>query len=141
LILVQWQEAAMDDRQRDVLHLAIREAYLCLRDRNRPQVMVEGRLVHSDADLANTIRLFEHRLLTAQAERDRLMREMQPLWEAQVSGALERLLDAVGQLQEAEVGHWRAHVYGDAPSAVLHDSDLQILRALAGIRERDHWGR
>ena len=131
----------MDDRQPDVLHLAIREAYLCLRDRNRPQVMVEGRLVHSDADLANTIRLFEHRLLTAQAERDRLIREMQPLWEARISGALERLLDAVDQLQEAEVGHWRIDAYGDAPSAVLHDADLQILRTLAGRSDHDKWGR
>jgi hypothetical protein len=134
----------MDDRQPDVLHLAIREAYLCLRDRNRPQVMVEGRLVHSDADLANTIRLFEHRLLTAQAERDRLMREMQPLWEARISGALERLLDAVDQLQEAEVGGWgghTAHSYDDGSSALLRDSDLHILRTLAGRSDHDKWGR
>ena len=39
----------MDAYQRDLLRLAFREAYLCLRDRNRPQIRVEGRLTPSDA--------------------------------------------------------------------------------------------
>ena len=50
----------MDEQQRHLLRMAFREAYLCLRDRNRPQVRVEGRLTPSDAELATAIRLFAH---------------------------------------------------------------------------------
>ena len=126
----------MDDQQLDLLHVAIREAYLCLRDRNRPQVMVEGRLIHSDAELASAIRLVAQHLLTAQAERDHLMREVQLLWEARLSGALERLLDVIEPVQEADVGGWRDHHY--APATVLCATDLQILQALVAAHEQDH---
>jgi hypothetical protein len=125
----------MDDQQLDLLHVAIREAYLCLRDRNRPQIMVEGRLIHSDAELAAGIRLFAQRLLTAQAEQDRLMREVQLLWEARLSGALERLLNVIEPALEAEVG-WGDHHY--APAPVLCETDLQILQALVVIPEQDN---
>ena len=126
----------MDDQQRDLVRLAFREAYLCLRDRNRPQVRVEGRLTPSDAELATTIRLYAQRLLTVRAERDRLVREIKPLWEARLSGALERLLDTVESLQMAEVGGWSPHRTDS--TATLRESDLQILRALARAAEKDH---
>jgi hypothetical protein len=121
----------MDDQQCNVLRLAFQEAYLCLRDRNRPQVMVEGQVIYSDAELATAIRLFAHRLLAVQAEHECLVREVRLLWEAQMSGALERLLDAVEQVQVVEVGGW--HEPRDAPAVVLHEPDLQILRALVSV--------
>jgi hypothetical protein len=119
----------MDAYQRDLLRLAFREAYLCLRDRNRPQIRVEGRLTPSDAELATAIRLFAQRLLTVRAERDRLVDEIKPLWEARLSGALDRLLDAVEELQLAEVDSWNRRSADDA--ATLRESDLDLLRALA----------
>jgi hypothetical protein len=125
----------MDDQQLDLLHMAIREAYLCLRDRNRPQVMVEGRLIYSDAELAAGIRLLAQDLLTAQVERDRLMREVQLLWEARLSGALGRLLDVIEPAQEADDGDWRDHY---APTTVLCETDLQILQALVAVPEQDN---
>jgi hypothetical protein len=125
----------MDDQQRDLLRLAFREAYLCLRDRNRPQITVEGRLMPSDAELATTIRLFAQRLLTVRAERDRLICEIKPLWEARLSGALERLLDAVEELQLAEVGGWNGH--SADPASTLREADLHILRALVDGAEKD----
>jgi hypothetical protein len=128
----------MDDRQHDLLRMAFREAYLCLRDRNRPQVRVEGRLTPSDAELATTIRLFAQRLLTVRAERDRLVNEIEPLWEARLSGALERLLDAVEELQMAEVGGWNRH--GAHPASALRESDLRILRALADGPDKEYQG-
>jgi hypothetical protein len=126
----------MDERQRHLLRIAFREAYLCLRDRNRPQIKVEGRVIPSDAELATSIRLFAQRLLTVRAERDRLVDEIQPLLEARISGALERLLDAVEELQLAEVGGWN----GGAQSASgLQESDLNILRALAHGTDNDYY--
>ena len=127
----------MDDQQQHLLRVAFREAYLCLRDRNRPQIRVEGRLTPSDAELATTIRLFAQRLLTVRAERDRLVCEIKPLWEARLSGALERLLDAVEELQLAEVGGWSNH--GAHPASALQESDLQILRALARGADNDYY--
>jgi hypothetical protein len=122
----------MDNRQRDLLLVACREAYRCLRDRNRPQVRVEGRLVHSDAELASALRHFAKHLFALQTERNSLLHEIEPLWEAQISGALDRLLDTVEQLQVAEVGGWRAHT-----AAALHESDLHVLRALSCVPEKD----
>jgi hypothetical protein len=119
----------MDAHQGDLLRLAFREAYLCLRDRNRPQIRVEGRLTPSDAELATAIRLFAQRLLTVRAERDRLVDEIKPLWEARLSGALGRLLDAVEELQLAEVHSWERRS-ADA-TASLREDDLDLLRALA----------
>jgi hypothetical protein len=119
----------MDAYQRDLLRLAFREAYLCLRDRNRPQIRVEGRLTPSDAELATAIRLFAQRLLTVRAERDRLVDEVKPLWEARLSGALDRLLDAIEELQLAEVDSWNSR--GADAAATLRESDLDLLRALA----------
>jgi hypothetical protein len=127
----------MDDQQQLLLRMAFREAYLCLRDRNRPQIRVEGRLTPSDAELATTIRLFAQRLLTVRAERDRLVCEIKPLWEARLSGALERLLDAVEELQLAEVGGWSNH--GAHRASTLQESDLQILRALAHGADSDYY--
>ena len=118
----------MDEHQRDVLRMALYEAYLCLRERKRPQVLVDGRLMYADAELATAIRLFAQRFLTVEAERDRLVREVQPLWEARMSGALERLLGAVGQVQELERGSWLAAPTMPAPA--LPDSDIQLLRAM-----------
>ena len=126
----------MDEQQTDLLRIAFREAYLCLRDRNRPQVRVEGRLTSSDAELATAIRLYAQRLLTVHAERDRLIYEIKPLWEARLSGALERLLDAVEQLQMHEVGGWNDQ--GPGPTATFRESDLELLRALAHEPEKDH---
>jgi len=127
----------MDDQQQHLLRMAFREAYNCLRDRNRPQIRVEGRLTPSDAELATTIRLFAQRLLSVRAERDRLVGEIKPLWEARLSGALERLLDAVEELQLAEVGAWDSH--GAQPASSLRESDLQILRALARGADGDYY--
>ena len=126
----------MDERQRHLLRIAFREAYLCLRDRNRPQIKVEGRVTPSDAELATSIRLFAQRLLTVRAERDRLVDEIQPLWEARISGALERLLDAVEELQLAEVGGWNT---GAQSAPGLQESDLNILRALARGTDNDYY--
>jgi hypothetical protein len=127
----------MDEQQRHLLRMAFREAYLCLRDRNRPQIMVEGRLTPSDAELATAIRLFAQRLLAVRAERDRLVSEIQPLWEARLSGALERLLDAVEELQVAEVGGWTNH--SPHPASALQESDMRILRALAHSADNDYY--
>jgi hypothetical protein len=126
----------MDERQRHLLRMAFREAYLCLRDRNRPQIKVEGRVTPSDAELATTIRLFAQRLLTVRAERDRLVDEIKPLWEARLSGALERLLDAVEELQLAEVGGWSG---GAQSASALQESDLTVLRALARGTDNDYY--
>lgn len=125
----------MDDRQRDLLLVACREAYRCLRDRNRPQVMVEGRLVHSDADLASILRHFARRLFLLEKEREALLHEIRPLWEAQISGALGRLLDAVEHVQEVELGSWREP---HSPEVALRESDLQLLRVLAAVSEKEH---
>jgi hypothetical protein len=124
----------MDERQRHLLRIAFREAYLCLRDRNRPQIKVEGRVTPSDAELATAIRLFAQRLLAVRAERDRLVTEIKPLWEARLSGALERLLDAVEELQLAEVGGWNG---GAQSASALQESDLNVLRALARGTDND----
>src|SRR5262245_2947691 len=124
----------MDERQRHLLRLAFREAYLCLRDRNRPRINVEGRVMPSDAELATSIRLFAQRLLAVRAERDRLVDEIQPLWEARLSGALERLLDAAEGLQLAEVGGWND---GAQAASGLQESDLHVLRALARGTDND----
>ena len=124
----------MDERQRHLLRIAFREAYLCLRDRNRPQIKVEGRVTPSDAELATTIRLFAQRLLAVRAERDRLVTEIKPLWEARLSGALERLLDAVEELQLAEVGRWNG---GAQSASALRESDMNVLRALARGADND----
>ena len=126
----------MDERQRHLLRMAFREAYLCLRDRNRPQIRVEGRVTPSDAELATTIRLFAQRLLAVRAERDRLVDEIKPLWEARLSGALERLLDAAEELQVAEVGGWNGR--GAQCVSALQESDLHALRALARGTDNDH---
>ena len=126
----------MDERQRHLLRIAFREAYLCLRDRNRPQIKVEGRVTPSDAELATTIRLFAQRLLTVRAERDRLVDEIKPLWEARLSGALERLLDAVEEQQLAEVGGWNS---GPQSASALQESDLNVLRALARGTDNDYY--
>jgi len=125
----------MDDRQHDVLLVACREAYCCLRDRNRPQVMVEGRLIHSDADLAAAIRHLAKQLFSLQIERNALVQEIQPLWEAQISGALGRLLHAVEQVQSVEAGGWPAR--NSAAAAELGESDLQLLRTLVARPEHD----
>jgi hypothetical protein len=125
----------MDERQRHLLRIAFREAYLCLRDRNRPQIKVEGRVTPSDAELATTIRLFAQRLLAVRAERDRLVAEIKPLWEARLSGALERLLDTVEELQLAEVGGWN----GRGAHSTLQESDLHALRALARGNDSDYY--
>jgi len=118
----------MDEHQRDVLRMAFYEAYLCLRERNRPQVMVEGRRMYADAELATAIRLFAQRFLTVEAERDRLVRELQPLWEARMTGVLDRLLDVIDHAHESESDGWRAS--RSVPAPVLLDSDLEILRTL-----------
>jgi hypothetical protein len=127
----------MDEQQRHLLRVAFREAYLCLRDRNRPQIRVEGRVTPSDAELATIIRLFAQRLLTVRAERDRLVDEIKPLWEARLSGALERLLDAVEELQLAEVGGWDSR--GAQATSGLQESDLQILRTLARGTDNEYY--
>jgi hypothetical protein len=127
----------MDERQRHLLRIAFREAYLCLRDRNRPQIRVEGRVAPSDAELATAIRLFAQRLLTVRAERDRLVSEIKPLWEARLSGALERLLDAVEELQLAEIGGWDGR--GAQSASALQESDLHALRALARGTDNDYY--
>jgi hypothetical protein len=127
----------MDDRQRDLLLVACREAYRCLRDRNRPQVMVEGRLVHSDAELADALRHFARQLFCLQAERAGLLHEIQPLWEAQVSGALGRLLDMAERLQAVEIGGWRDP--RQLPAIMPREADLQLLRVLAAVPEKDQY--
>jgi hypothetical protein len=127
------RRTAMDEHQRDVLRMAFYEAYLCLRERNRPQVTVDGRQMYADAELATAIRLFAQRFLTVEAERDRLVRELQPLWEARMSGVLDRLLEAIEHVHELESGGW--HVVCAKPALTLHDSDLQMLRTL--LREPD----
>jgi hypothetical protein len=125
----------MDAQQRELLLEACREAYLCLRDRNRPRVMVGGRVIHADAELAAGIRQFAATLITLVEERDALLREIQPLWEAQLSGALERLLDELEQLHTTRAA--RSEDY--RASTALLESDLSILRALiAPLYERQH---
>jgi hypothetical protein len=123
----------MDARQIALLRVAFHEAYLCLRDRNRPQVIVEGRMVHSDAELAAAIRWFAQRMVSFEVEHERLVSEVQPLWEAQISGTLARLLDMAEQLHELDVGGERESSY--TPAAGLHELDLQLLRVLARVPE------
>jgi hypothetical protein len=125
----------MDDQQRDLLLVACREAYRCLADRNRPEILVEGRLVHSDAELAGALRHFARHLFSLQAEHGRLLHEIRPLWEAQISGALRRLLEAVEPRAAAEGGGWPDR--RRAPAAALREADLAILRLLAGAAEHD----
>jgi hypothetical protein len=117
----------MDDRQRDVLMVASREAYRCLADRNRPEVMVEGRLIYSDAELAGALRHFARELFTMQAEHSDMMSELQPLWEAQISGALRRAVGVLEHLREGELRGW-----GKERNPVLEEGDLALLRVLAG---------
>ena len=124
----------MDDRERDLLLVACREAYRCLRDRNRPRIMVEGRLIYSDSELANTMRHFAKRLALLQAERDTLLREIQPLWEAQIGGVFDRLVEAVEGLQAAEAGGWAEP---PRPAPPLYTGDLHVLRALAAPAEKE----
>jgi hypothetical protein len=126
------EDVSMDDQQRDLLLVACREAYRCLADRNRPEILVEGRLVHSDAELAGALRHFARRLFTLQAEHSRLLHEIQPLWEAQISGALVRLLDAVEHVQAAELDGWPDR---RPATAMLREADMALLRALASVSE------
>jgi hypothetical protein len=122
------EETPMDEHQRDVLRMAFYEAYLCLRERNRPQVTVDGMRMYSDAELATAIRLFAQRFLSVEAERDRLVRELQPLWEARMSGLLDRLLEMVEHIHALESGGWP--VFPSTSTPILQDADIEILRTL-----------
>ena len=121
----------MDDRQRDLLMVACREAYRCLADRNRPEIMVEGRTIHSDAELAGALRHFARELFTMQAERSHMARELEPLWEAQLSGTLRRAVDILEQAREDEPGNWSEAQHASR----LSDGDLVLLRILAAKPE------
>ncbi|HEX5690471.1 MAG TPA: hypothetical protein VFX76_10745 [Roseiflexaceae bacterium] len=121
----------MDDRQRDLLMVACREAYRCLADRNRPEIMVEGRMIHSDAELAGALRHFARELFALQAERNHMLRELEPLWEAQLGGALRRAVDILEQAREDELGNGSEEQH----SARLSDGDLVLLRILAAKPE------
>lgn len=118
----------MDERQCDVLRMAFYESYLCLRERNRPQVTVQGQRMYSDAELATAIRLFAQRFLNVEAERDRLVRELQPLWEARMNGLLARLLEMAEQVHALEANGLYAFQSTSAPA--LADADIEILQAL-----------
>jgi hypothetical protein len=122
----------MDDRQRDLLMVACREAYRCLADRNRPEIMVEGRLIHSDAELAGALRHFARELYTMQSELGDMVRELQPLWEAQISGALRRSIDILERLREEQQDGW-----ANERHLALTVGDLAILRTLAGDSNAD----
>jgi hypothetical protein len=69
----------MDDPQQSLVLEACREAYLCLRDRNRPMVYVDARVVHADAELAECIRVLARQVLALKSERDALRREVEVL--------------------------------------------------------------
>jgi hypothetical protein len=69
----------MDNQQRTLFLEACREAYLCLRDRNRPMVNVGTYVVHADAELAECIRVLARQMLALTTERDALLREVQAL--------------------------------------------------------------
>jgi hypothetical protein len=97
--------------------------------------MVDQRLIYSDAELARAMRHFAKQLFSLQAERESLLRELRPLWEAQISGALGRLLDLAERLHTAEVGGWRDQRHFSA--SLPHESDLQLLRALTAVSEKD----
>jgi hypothetical protein len=99
--------------------------------------MVEGQLVHADAELAAVLRLVARQLFVIQAECDRLTHELEPLWEARFSGALDRILDTVAQLHESEVGGWPGR--RATPTVVVRDTDLQLLRALVAEPEPHSW--
>ena len=117
----------MDERQRDLLMIACREAYRCLADRNRPEIMVEGRMIHSDAELAGALRHFARELFTMQAEHAQMVRELDPLWEAQLSGTLRRAIDAFERARDLGLTD-RNTVQA---IAALSDADLALLRTLA----------